>query len=85
MTYVATVVIVLAYVLGYYNRSMADRLKRLEVNIKERLKSSPPEVEQNPVITMIDADDPIMRAKYERDEQYRRMNPHLFKDDDEVR
>lgn len=70
----------MSFTLGYYIRTISERLKRAEQGIRDYLdkKTPKPKVEE-PTSSFIDMDDPAYRVKYEHEQMLKKLNP---KDDE---
>lgn len=60
-----------AFTLGFFFRTLWDKVKRLESNIETRVKSKEPEPES----TFLDPDDIVQVARFEQEEIRRQLNP----------
>lgn len=74
----AAIVAVAAYFLGFYMRDLRDQIKTVEQKISSLKK---PPVKEKPKSRVFDPNDVVQRAKYEHEENMRKLNPHLYKDE----
>lgn len=65
--------LVAAYFLGYHIAGIRKKVIELEEVIKLKVDKQP-EVEE-PKSTLIDPDDPVQQAKWERERMMERLNP----------
>lgn len=64
-----------AYCLGFFFRTLRDKVKALEANVVAKIKAKD---EDEPASTFIDADDVVQRARFEQQEIERKLNPEKY-------
>lgn len=69
---VSIIACIASFFLGYHFRGLTSRVAQLEETIKQKI-DKPVEIEE-PQSEIIDPDDPIQEAIYERDQLMRKIN-----------
>lgn len=69
----ALILFIIAYYLGYYSRNIEKHIEYLEEVVKSKIDKEP--VIEEPKSEIIDPDDPIQTAIYERDKIMKKLNP----------
>lgn len=60
--------------LAYHYRELVTWVEELSLKITEAGKTEP----TAPTASLVDLDDPILRAKYEYKERMEKLNPHIY-------
>lgn len=63
---------------GYHWRELKETLRLLQETVK---RTKEPILKEEPKSIFIDPDDPIAMAKFESEENFKRLNSHLYEDD----
>lgn len=77
--------VIVSFILGYYLNWLERSLQRLGAEIKRITtnalsKDNKDNTEQNKS-SFFDPEDPVQKVKWEQEEMHRRLNPHLYDDE----
>lgn len=81
---IEVILIALAIYAGHRLNWIEERIKAIEADYKKRREQArkTPEEKEAEKSTLLDPDDPVQAARLEHEETMKRLNPHLYEDND---